>query len=154
MNIVLQKNVAALGALIRATAAAAVTAGGSGDATTVTGVTIDRFNSTGGLAQVAEFGVPYEATLASGATLSVGYAIQDSADGSTWADYQTATYAVVATGPSGGGAVGGLLSIPVDLSSARRYTRLNFIPNLSAANTDTANARGVGFLAGFDRLPA
>lgn len=154
MNIVLQKNVAALGALIRATVAASATAGGSGDATTVTGVTIDRFNSTGGLAQSAEFGVPYEATLASGATLSIGYAVQDSADGSTWADYQTATYAVVATGPSGGGAVAGLLSIPCDLSSARRYTRLNFIPNLSAANTDTANARGVGFLAGFDRLPA
>lgn len=154
MNIVLQKNVAALGALIRATVAASAVAAGTGDATSVTGLTIDRFNSAGGLAQSAEFGVAYEATLASGATLSIGYAIQDSADGSTWADYQTATYAVVATGPSGGGAVGGLLSITADLSSAKRYTRLNFRPDLSAGGTDTAVARGIGFLAGFDRLPA
>lgn len=154
MNIVLQRDVAALGALIRATAHAAATAGGSGDATTVTGVTIDRFNAGGGLANAGVFGIAYEATLASGATLSLGYAVQHSADGSNWADYETATYAVVATGPSGGGAVSGMFEIAENLSSARRFIRLNFNPNLSAANTDTANARGIGFLAGFDRLPA
>lgn len=155
MNIVLQRDVASVGALLRATAHAALVAAGSGDATSVTGATIDRYSASGGIANVANFAVPYEATLASGATLSIGYAVQDSADGSTWADIQTATYAVVATGPSGGGAVAGTFDIgSVNLSSARRYTRLNFNPNLSAGATDTANARGVGFIAGFDRLPA
>lgn len=152
-DIVLQRDVAALGQLLRLTAAAAATAGGTGDATTVTGLTIDRFTN-GSLMGVANVGVPYEAALASGATLSIGYAVQDSADGTNFADYQTATYAVVATGPSGGGAVGGVFDLgSVNLSSARRYWRLNFRPDLSASGTDTAAMRGVGFGAGFDRLP-
>lgn len=156
MNIVLQKDVAALGQLVRLSAPSAATAGGTGDATTVTGLTIDRFALGGGsMAQDAAVGVIYEATLASGATIRFGYAIQDSADGSTWADYQTATYsAAVATGPNGGGAVGGVFDIgSVNLTSARRYVRLNYNPDLSAGGTDTAVARAVGFFAGYDRLP-
>lgn len=156
MNIVLQKDIAALGALLALSAASAATAGGTGDATTVTGRSIDRFSLGGGsMPQDLNPAVVYEATLASGATLRFGYAIQDSADGSTWADYQTATYsAAVATGPSGGGAVFGTFDIgSVSLTSARRYVRVNYNPDLSAGATDTAVARAVGFFAGFDRLP-
>lgn len=155
MNIVLQKDVAALGAILALSAASAATAAGTGDATTVTGRTVDRFALGGGsLPLVANLGVAYEATLASGATIKFGYAVQDSADGSTWADYATATYATVAAGPSGGGAVSGTFDIgSVNLSSARRYVRLNYNPDLSAGGTDTAVARAIGFFAGFDRLP-
>lgn len=156
MNIVLQKDVAALGVILALSAASAATAAGTGDATTVTGRTVDRFSLGGGsMPNVANMGVAYEATLASGATLKFGYAVQDSADGSTWADYQTATYsAAVATGPNGGGAVSGTFDIgSVNLSSARRYVRLNYNPDLSAGGTDTAVARAIGFFAGFDRLP-
>lgn len=154
-DIVLQKDVAGLGSILRLSAHGAATAGGAGDATTVTGVTVDRFSiGNGSMPIVANVGVAYEATLASGATLSIGYAVQDSVDGSTWADYQTATYAVVATGPNGGGAKTGVFDLgSVNLSSARRYVRLNYMPDLSAANTDTANTRAIGFVAGFDRLP-
>lgn len=155
MNIVLQKDVAGIGALLRLSLPSTATAGGAGDATSVTGVTVDRFSLGGGsLPLVANLGVAYEATLASGATLKFGYAVQDSADNSTWTDYQTATYATVATGPNGGGAVAGVFDIgSVSLSTARRYIRLNYNPDLSAANTDTAVARAIGFAAGFDRLP-
>jgi hypothetical protein len=155
-DIVLQRNVAALGDLMRLSDHATSIAGGSGDATTVTGLTIDREGfSNGSLPLSAEMGVIFEATLASGATLSLGYAVQDSADSSNWADYQTpAASVVVATGPSGGGAVKGEFNVPVLLSSARRYVRFNYKPTCSATGTDTTYSDAVGFLAGFDRLAA
>jgi len=154
-DIVLQRDVASLGALLRLGNGSSATAGGTGDATSVTGATIDRFSiGNGSMPNVANVGVIYDAVLASGATLSIGYAVQDSGDGATWADYQTATYAVVATGPSGGGTKTGVFDIgSVNLSSARRYVRLNYMPDLSAANTDTASFRAIGFAAGYDRLP-
>lgn len=152
-TIVLQRDVAALGLLLRLSTGASATAGGTGDATSVTGLTIDRF-ANGSPMGVMDAGVAYEATLASGATLSIGSAVQDSADGTNWSDYQTAAAVVAATGPSGGGAVGGMFDLgSINLSSARRYVRVNIKPDLSATGTDTASLRSVGFGAGFDRLP-
>jgi hypothetical protein len=154
-DVLTQHNVASLGTLQRLTDHSTATAGGSGDATSVTGNTIDRMGfSTGSMPRSAVMGVAYEATLASGKTISFGYAVQDSADSSTWADYQTATFAVVSTGASGGSTNKGTFEVPVDLNNARRYIRFNYQPDLSATGTDTAYADGVGFLAGFDRLPA
>lgn len=154
-DLVLQRDVAALGALLRLSLGAAATAGGTGDATSVTGITVDRFAvGNGSLAGVLNAGIAYEATLASGATLSIAYAVQEGGDGTNFSDYQTATYAVVATGPSGGGTVGGVFDIgSINLSGARRYARVNFKPDLSASGTDTASFRAIGFAAGFDRLP-
>lgn len=156
MNIVLQKNVASLGALRRLTAASSATAASTGDSTTTTGATIDRFGFTGtaGFPLSLAAAVVYDTTLATSKTLSFGYAVQDSADGSTWADFQTATYAVVATGTTAASALSGQLEIAVDLTAANRYVRLNYATDLSATQTDTAVARAVGFFAGFDRLPA
>jgi hypothetical protein len=154
-DIVIQHNIGALVDVVYASAAAAATAGGTGDATTTTGATIDRAGlSNGSLPASALFSTIYDATLASGATMTIALAVQDSADGSTWADYQTAAAVTVGTGPSGGGAVKGALNTQVDLGSARRYVRLNTKPDLSAANTDTAVTRSVAVLAGFDRLAA
>jgi hypothetical protein len=153
-DIVLQRDVGSLGSLLRLSVAASALAAGTGDATSTTGLTIDRMAfSSGAMPGDLAAAVVYEATLGSGKTLSIGYAAQDSADGTNWSDYATATYAVVATGPSGGGAVGGQLEVGVNLSSARRYVRFDFNPDLSATGTDTAVARAVGFFAGFDRLP-
>ena len=42
MNMVTQKNIGALGVLVRAGASSTATAGGTGDATPVVGVAIDR----------------------------------------------------------------------------------------------------------------
>jgi len=155
MDIVGTRNVGALGDLKRLTDHGTSTAGGAGDATTITGLTIDREGfGNGSLPFSALMGVLFEATLASGATLSVGYAVQDSPDGTNWSDFQTATYAVAATGPSGGGAVKGQFNAQVSLTSARRYVRFNYNPDLSAASVDTSYSDGAGFFAGFDRLPA
>lgn len=152
-TIVTQKNIGALGALKRLSAGASATAAGTGDATTTTGATIDRMAfPQGSMPLSAVFGVAWDAVLQTGKTLSVGYAVQDSADGSTWADYATATYSVVATGSTTASAVAGLLEADIDLSAARRFVRHNFAIDLSATGTDTATARGVGFFGGFDRL--
>lgn len=153
-DIVLQKDVGSLGALKRLSAAASATAGGSGDSSTTTGATIDRFGfSGGGRPDSLALAFVWDATLATGKTLSIGYAVQDSADGANWSDYQTATYAAVATGSTAASALAGEMEVGVNLSSARRYVRANFAVDLSATQTDTAVAQAVGFFAGFDRLP-
>lgn len=152
--IVLQKDVGSLGVLKRLSAASSATAAGTGDSTTTTGVTIDRFGFTaGGRPDTAVVSVVWDATLATSKTLSIGYAIQDSADGTNWSDYKTATYAVVATGSTAASALVGELEVSVNLAAARRYVRANYAVDLSATQTDTAVARAVGFFAGFDRLP-
>ncbi|CAN5576589.1 hypothetical protein BH10PSE14_BH10PSE14_06680 [soil metagenome] len=153
-DIVLQRDVGSLGSLLRLSAAASAVAAGAGDSTTTTGATIDRMGfSSGSMPMTMAAAIIYDATLATAKTLSFGYAVQDSADGSTWADYQTATYAVVATGATAASVAAGQLEVGVNLTSARRFVRFNFAPDLSATQTDTAVARAVGFAAGFDRLP-
>lgn len=154
-DLVLQRDVGSLGALKRLSAAASATAAGTGDSTTTTGATIDRFGfSNGSRPDSMAFGVAWDATLATGKTLSIGYAIQDSADGSNWSDYQTGTYAAVGTGSTAASALSGMFEASVNLTSARQYLRGNFALDLSATQTDTAVARAVGFFAGFDRLAA
>jgi hypothetical protein len=153
-DIVLQRNVGALGSLVALSTAALVAAGGASNSATTTGIVIDRQGfGSGSLADSTEIAVLFAATLQSGKTLSLGYDLQEGPDGVNFSDYKTATYAVVATGPAGGGAVSGQLQIGASLRSARRYVRLNFATNLSATATDTATAQAAGFFAGFDRLP-
>lgn len=153
-TIVLQRNVASLGSLLRLTAEATATAAGAGDSTTTTGATVDRASfANGSLPNSAEFAIAYETTLATSKTLSFGYAIQDSADGTNWSDYATATYSAVATGATAASVASGQMQVGANLRAARRYVRFNFALDLSATQTDTAIARAVGFFAGFDRLP-
>lgn len=154
-DIVTQRNIAALVASRRVADHGTSTAGGTGDATTITGLTIDRAGfGNGSLPLNADMAVDYEATLQSGATLSLGYAVQDSADGITWADYQTATYTTASTGASGGSTNKGTFPISVYLGSARRYVRFNYSPDLSSAGTDTSYSDAQAVFAGFDRLAA
>jgi hypothetical protein len=154
-DFVTQRNIAAMGELRRLSAQAALTAAGTGDATTVTGGTIDRAGFAGGsLPGSADIGVLFAATLASGQTLSVTFDVQDSPDGTNFSDFYTQAATVAATGPSGGGVVTGAINIGVDFTLARRYTRVLFVPDLSATGTDTAVAIAAGFFAGYDRLPA
>lgn len=153
-DIVLQRDIGSLGSLQRLSAAASATAAGSGDSTTTTGATIDRAGfAAGSMPNALALAVIWDATQATSKTLSIGYAVQDSADGTNWSDYQTATYAAVATGATAASVAQGSFEVSVNLSSARRYVRANFAVDLSATQTDTAVARAVGFFAGFDRLP-
>jgi len=150
-----QHNIGAYGDLVRMSDHETTTAAGAGDASTFTGNTIDREGfGNSGPSLSALMGVIYEATLASGKTYSIGYGVQHSPDNSTWTDYQTATYVVVATGISGGGVAKGQFNVQVDLTNAKRYVRFMANADLNATGTDTSYYDVVGFFAGMDRLPA
>ncbi|PWC96960.1 hypothetical protein [Azospirillum sp. TSO5] len=156
-DIVIQHNV---GAYLKAkigSAFVSATAGGTGDNASVNGAAVDRLSSsTGALAASGVFNVFYSATLAATKTLSLtALKVQDSADGSTWADYLTPSApGVVATGASGGSTETGVSTLAVDLNSARRYVRVVFTPDLSASGTDTASLLATAVLAGYDRIPS
>jgi hypothetical protein len=169
-DIVLQKN---LGALIDVKSVLAApyswTAGGASDSITFTSSSIDREGlSTGSLPRSVDVEVYYAATLGSGQTLSLYLDLQSSPDNSSFTDYATEASTVIATGPSGGGAVSGVARMTVqstadnpvpgpgvNLGGAQRYLRLLGVPHLSRTGTDTAIIQAIGMvLGGFDQLPA
>jgi len=147
------RNIGALISVARAAANTAVTAGGSGDNTAVTGVIIDRAEHI--FPQSAVLAIPYTATLAAGATLSIAVTVQEgnAANLSDAETLFTAASAVVATGPSGGGTVTGTLEVDLSIAGAGRYVRANFTPDLSASGTDTAALSAVLVFGGAERLP-
>src|SRR5260221_7896679 len=131
MEMVLAHNIGALVTARNGSTANALTAAGSGDNTTKSGIAIDReavSATSGSLPRSMVASVLYDATLASGSTLSVTITVSDSADNSTFAAYASENATVVATGPSGGGVVSGQHSLAVDLGSARRYLRVDHVP--------------------------
>lgn len=164
-DIVLQKSI---GELVDEKALASYlswTAAGASDAVTWTGIAIDREGfATGSIPRTMDAVVFYDATLSSGKTLSLTWDVQEGPDGSAWSDLATEAATVIATGPSGGGRVVGVarLASPsadkptgtpgIGLGPARRYIRLNVVPDLSATGTDTAVIASVGVFAGFDQL--
>ena len=78
-------------------------AGGAGDATEVTGGSVDR-EGLGDMYESCSLILFGQANLESGETLTLVANIQDSADDSTFADFGTAHASAVAlTGASGGG---------------------------------------------------
>lgn len=137
----------------RAAANTAVTAGGGGDNTAVTGVIIDR--AALGWAESVVIAIPYTTTLAQAATLSLAYTLQhgEASNLSDAATLASATTAVIATGGTGGSTETGVFEVGVSLRGARRYVRLNFTPDLSAGSTDTAALSAVLAFAGANRLP-
>ena len=155
MDRIYMTDVASLLTARLASAFASATAGGTGNNTSVVGLAIDRF-ALGSLPLCGEIEIAFEAALGQGNTLSLAaLAVEDSADGTNWATYQTlAAPGVVATGPNGGATVRGQASTGINLSSARRYVRVNHTPVLSAANTDTVKTVALLVLGGFDELPA
>lgn len=155
-DIVTQHNIGAMVTERIASAPLAWTAAGAGDNTTKTGIDIDReaLANGGSLPDSALFAVLFGATLASGATLSISFDVREGPDGTNYSDYASQSSIVVATGPSGGGVVNGQTVFAVNLSSARRHVRCDFVPDLSAAGTDTAIAVEAATLGGFDRLPS
>lgn len=139
----------------RASAVAAVTAGGAGDNTAVTGVIIDR--AALGFPQSCVAVIPFTTTLGATNTLSLAATVQsgEAANLSDATTLASRANGVIATGPAGGGTVTGEIEIDVNLSGAGRYVRLNFTPDLSAANTDTASLGSAVFaFGGAIRLPA
>jgi hypothetical protein len=125
------------GATSRFVASGVATAGGQGDNQAVTGATIDRIpqgeqNYLGGALLI-----PFTATLAAAATLTVTVTEQQSSDGANW-DAATPVYqGVVATGGQGGTTETGCLQFPINLAPKKRFIRHVITPDLSAAGVDT-----------------
>lgn len=129
----------------------AVTAGGAGDDTEVNGIWIDRLGFSS-----LKVVLPYTATLGATETLSVAANIQDASDdqGTGAADFGDALASTVqATGATGGSTETGVVEMDVDLSAANRFVRVQFTPDLSRANTDTAELAAVYLLAGSTENP-
>lgn len=124
------------------------TAAGTGDATAVTGATIDRLGF--GSAKVV---VSWKTSLTASQTLSLAIAYQDSADGSTW---NTAVAIQAATVMATGALTNSVdeVQFSLDMTSLARYVRINFTPDLSHSGTDTAVVGAVLILGGADTLPA
>ena len=152
MDQVISKNIGAVISARNGSTSNPVTAAGAGDNTTKTGIVIDREKMS--MPESALVGALVDATMASGNTLTVALTVLDSADGTNFSTYQTFAAITALTGISGGGAQSGQVSAAVNLSSARRYVRVDHVPDLSAAGTDTALTRAVAVLGGPDHLPA
>ena len=135
----------------RAAANTAVTAGGAGDNTAVTGVIIDR--AALGWAESLAVAILFATTLSASQTLSINWTVQHGEDAglSDAATLATSGPVVVATGV---GTVAGQVEAGVSLRGARRYVRLNFTPDLSAGSTDTAALSAALVFGGANRLPA
>ncbi len=153
-DIVLQKDIADLTQSVAASAHTTATAGGAGNNVAVTGLTIDRIALNVPLS--AAFGIAYEAVLGASNTLSINaVTVAHSPDGTTWTTFSTPVApGVVATGPTGGGTVRGVVRVGADLTSAYRYVRFNWTPDLSAASTDTVAALAHATFAGTAHVPA
>jgi hypothetical protein len=154
----LGKNISAEIGALYAAASTAVTAGGSGDATEVTGVTINTaslqtapaiygkdFNSIA-------FVIAGTTTLADTKALTVTALIEDSANGSSWSTL-VASSTIVSITASGATTTGFTGKVGVDLTAARQYVRVKFTPNLTATGTDTATVFGVAVLGGSSERP-
>ena len=148
-----------LGAYILASLAAAsvaVTAGGSGDETEVNGLWLD----TKGFESL-EVALAFTTTLGAGETLSFAANMQDADDasGTGAADVSTnhlsaLASTVFATGGAGGSTEVGAAQVGVDLTMLKRFVRIQFTPDLSAANTDTAEVNAAYILGGAKYPPA
>ena len=138
-----------------AIAVTSAVAGGTGDATEIAGITVNR-SALGSLFESAKLSIVGNATLASGETLTVVANLQDSADASAWADFGTA-YTVATVLDAAGGALTASsfeVFLDNDLRGARQYVRAQITPNLSAANTDTALIDASLVLGGATVYPA
>lgn len=156
MDMVTRRNIGAVITPKIASAITAITAGGTGDATAITGIGFDR--KAVDMPLSADLVLSWTATLAATKTLSFGTVkIQDSADNSTYADVSTISITdpgAVATGPTGGATVSGSVAIPVALGATRQYVRALFTPDLSASGTDTAMVVAHLVFGGTDRQPS
>jgi hypothetical protein len=133
-----------------------VTAGGSGDDTEVNGAWID----TRGFESLEAI-ISFTATLAANETLSLAAQVQHAslANGSDGEDVSTdhikaLASTAVATGEAGGSTETGVHALGIDLTMLKRYVRVQFTPDLSAADTDTAKVGMAYVLGGARNAPA
>lgn len=135
-------------------ALATITAAAGNDNVEQNGPSIDRLGYDSAVIAILS-----RATLTGGQTLALSVTLQDSSDGSTFAD-------VAAEHQPGGIAGGGVLATlstagdnhylseySVNLRGLRQYVRVQFTGNLSAGATDTATIACVMILGGAQTMP-
>lgn len=134
--------------------ATASVAAGTGDATEIDGTTINRA-ALGNMYESCKLTIIGAATLASGLLITLVANLQDSADGSTWADFGTALALTTAgTGGSGGDEQQFDIDLDNDIRPAKQYLRAQVTSNLTATQTDTALVSGVLVFGGGQVNPA
>jgi hypothetical protein len=147
------RNIGALVSVVGASLNASIVAAGAGDNVEIEGLIIDRAGI--GFPQSCVLAVPFTATLAEGATLSITAVLEsgNEDDLSDASDLQQVPAAIVATGPAGGGTVTGTFEVSAPIMGAGRYLRAKFTPDLSAGAADTADLSSVLVFGGAERLP-
>lgn len=158
---------------------ATITAGAGNDNVAVTGTIVDRLAvNNGHVHRSAKLTLQFRAVLAQAETLTVAASLLDAAvsnfasgsatlialraryktDGGTWTAITLVSGAVptttIATGPTGGGTVAGMVELDYNLDGARQYLRPTVTTNLSASSTDTSSIGGVLAFGGADEMPA
>ena len=151
MSVSKMRNIGAYLHAVAALASNSVLAGGGADGVAQNGLTIDREArdslSLSALAVVHGF-----AALSATKTATISIAMQDSADGSTWATYDPdPSGSYVATVQDASGHF--VATRELNLAGARRYVRLVVTPTLSATGTDTCVIDGTVIIGGSDELP-
>lgn len=129
-------------------------AAGTGDATEIDGTSIQR-SALGSMYESCKLTIVGNATLSSGLLITLVANLQDSADGSTWADFGTALALTTAgTGGSGGDEQQFDIDLDNDIRGAKDYLRVQVTPNLTHTGTDTAILAGTIVFGGASENPA
>ena len=148
---------------LAAAAVSTLTAGGAGDNTAINGVALNTnalINAAGATvkAESVTFLAFLQATLGAGNKLTTALKIQDSADGSTFADVvmplgttiQTTVTSVLTNASAGTYQTVAAVGIPLEY--CRQYVRLVATPDLDRANTDVATVTSVAVFNGISKL--
>lgn len=128
-------------------------AAGTGDATAVTGATINRKPAAGIGFDSGKLVLAWHAVLTDTKTIALAVEYQESADGSTWDTAVALLASTVVATSSGGGAASGIYTFNLDLSPRKQYIRFNFTPDLNASGTDVAEVAAVLIAGGSDVVP-
>lgn len=131
-----------------AAASTSATAGGSGDNTEVTGVTIDLLALPTRYESIA-FVLAATATLAATKSLTIAAKIETSdASNMSGATDLVASATVLTLTSADGGTERGTAKVGASLEYASRYLRIKFTPNLDATATDTAVIQSAALFGG------
>jgi hypothetical protein len=147
----LGRSIKTLTKAIYALASTALTAAGSGDATTVNGSAID---TTLYKAESIVFDIPCKAVLTAAMNLTVKLTVEHSSTSNSGFTAVVAEATALTLGDTVGGTMYGVARAGVDLNKCLRYVRVTALPDLSHTGTDTAvMGAGVATLGGLQELP-
>lgn len=150
----IRKSIASMLQAVFALASTAVTAGGSGDNTEITGQTIN-IGTLSRRPSSVDFQIPVVSTLGATQTCIVIGRVQTSIDGTTWVNVAANATLLTLTGGSGGTTERGVARVGCDLiRKDANFVRVMVTPDLNRANTDVATVgAGVAVFGGLDQEP-